>query len=95
MSTPPSDTRPGISEEQLQRLIRAIQEMRGGANVNVTDPRLSKAIVWLLGLIGSTVFIVGGWLITDNISQGRIMERVVTILEQHDKRLDRLEDRKP
>lgn len=93
MSNP--DTRPALSEEQLQRLLSAIQGMRGGASVSVTDPRLTKAIIWLLVTVGGITLTVGSWLVTDAVARGRLDERVVTILEQHDKRLDRLEERRP
>lgn len=101
MSAQPPDTRPPhlFSERDLhmlERLATVMGNLQGGARVNVTDPRLSKAIVWLLVAVGATVLSVGGWLVTDNIAQGRLMERVVTILEQQDRRLDKLEqERKP
>jgi hypothetical protein len=51
MTTP--DTRPAITEEQLQRLLAAIQ--RSGASVNVSDPRVTSLQTWLLGLVGTGV----------------------------------------
>lgn len=99
MTTPPPDTRPGLTQQQLEQLTRAITEamanMRGGASVHVTDPRLSKAIVWLLIAIGGIAITVGTWLVTDAVARGQLDARVVAILELHDKRLTRLEDRKP
>lgn len=95
--TAPETRPPALSDadfrtlERLMPVMRALQGLPGGANVNVTDPRLSKAIIWLLLAVGGITLSVGGWLITDNIAQGKLMERVVTILEQQDRRLDRLE----
>jgi hypothetical protein len=94
MSANPPDTRPpALTEEQFQRFLAGLHGR--GANVNVTDPRLSKAIIWLLLTVGAVTLSVGGWLVTTTIANGRLDERVVTILEQHDRRLNRLEDRRP
>lgn len=58
MSAP--DTRPpAITEEQLQRLIAAMQ--RSGANVNVTDPRVSAVQAWILGLVGAGIVAAAAW----------------------------------
>ena len=58
MSTP--DTRPpAITEEQLQRLIHAMQ--RHGANVNVTDPRVSAVQAWIFAAVGSGVVAASIW----------------------------------
>ncbi len=94
-----TDTRPPALSERdaqlLERFMQALSTMQGGARVNVTDARVSKALAWLLGVVGVTALSVGGWIVTDNIAQGRLMERVVTILEQHERRLDRIEERRP
>lgn len=94
MSANPPDTRgPVLTEEQFQRFLAGMQGR--GANVNVSDPRLTKAIIWLLITVGGITLTVGSWLVTDAIARGRLDERVVTILEQHESRIDRLEDRRP
>ncbi len=96
--TSPDTRPPALSErdmQMLERLMQALATIQGGARVNVTDARVSRAIAALLGVVGVTVLSVAGWIVTDNIAQGRLMERVVTILEQHERRLNRLEDRRP
>lgn len=99
MSAPPPDTRPPILSDRdialFERLAAVLATLQGGARVNVTDARVSKAIVWLLVAVGTVTLSVGGWLITDNIAQGKLMERVVTILEQQEKRITKLEERRP
>ena len=58
--TAPSDTRPSmITEEQLQRIIAAMQ--RNGANVNVSDPRVSAVQAWILGFVGSGLVAAAAW----------------------------------
>ena len=93
---PPSH---GISQEQFaaltQAMVEAIGRLPGGARVSVTDPRLTKAILWLLVAVGATSLTVGTWLVTEAIARGRIDERLTTLVEQHERRIDRLEDRKP
>lgn len=95
MSAHPPDTRPGLSDRDLALLERFSALIGAGARVSVTDPRVTKAIVWLLVAVGGITITVGTWLISESVSQGRLMERVVTILESHQRRIDKLEDRTP
>lgn len=58
MSSP--DSRPSaITEEQLQRIIAAMQ--RHGASVNVSDPRVSAVQAWILGLVGTGLVAAAAW----------------------------------
>lgn len=94
MTATPPDTRSGhLTERELAIIERVLAS--GGARVSVSDPRLTKAIVGLLVAVGGITITVGTWLVTEAIARGRLDERVVTILEQHDRRLNRLEERRP
>jgi len=60
MSAHPPDTRPPvITEEQVLRIIAAMQ--RSGASVNVSDPRVSAVQAWILGLVGTGVVAAALW----------------------------------
>lgn len=61
MSEPPETRPPAITEEQLQRLERALSALRAGGNVSVTDPRVSQVQTWILGLVGVGVISAGVW----------------------------------
>lgn len=58
MTTPDTRT-PAITEEQLQRIIAAMQ--RHGANVNVSDPRVSAVQAWIMGLVGTGLVAAAAW----------------------------------
>lgn len=105
MSAQPPDTRPALTEEQLQRLIQAVQQMRGGASVNVQDPRLSAVRNWVLGVVGTGSISVMTWLCV-TVNELRITiastaassasQAAVTadMLRDHEQRL-RVVERKP
>lgn len=58
--SPAPETRPAtITEDQLQRILAAMQAR--GANVNVTDPRVSQVQTWILGLVGMGLIAAGCW----------------------------------
>lgn len=97
MSLP--DTRPAITEEQLQRLLAAIQ--RSGASVNVADPRVSAVQAWILALVGAGVVAAMGWgakslsdLTTTMTLAIARQDQHGRMLEDHESRL-RQEERKP
>ena len=92
-----TDTRPpAITEEQLQRLIAAMQ--RSGANVNVTDPRVSAVQAWIFGLVGAGIVAAAGWgakalndlSTTVTIAIAR-QDQQVRVQEDHEQRLRHLE----
>jgi hypothetical protein len=62
-----------MSEERLaaveERLARALEG--GGASVTVQDPRVSQIQNWLLGLVGTGIIVVLGWLANsvDNLNR--------------------------
>lgn len=59
MSSGPDTRTPVITEEQLERLLVALQ--RSGASVNVTDPRVSAVQAWILGLVGAGIVGAAAW----------------------------------
>jgi hypothetical protein len=97
--TPPDTRPPAITEEQLQRLMHAIQ--RSGASVNVSDPRVSAVQAWIIGLVGAGVVGSGLWgakslqelnttvtmAIARQDQQGRVQE-------DHEQRLRAMESRR-
>jgi predicted Zn-dependent protease len=83
MNPHPPDTRPAITEEQLQRLIAAIQRS-GGAHVEVSDPRVSQVQTWILGLVGVGVIAAGGWVAQSISTLSQTVSTAVTRLDQQD-----------
>lgn len=91
MTTP--DTRaPVMTEEQLQRIVAALQ--RGGASVNVADPRVSAVQNWILGAVGTGV--VGSllWMAQTLSTAVAIQSQHTQILQDHEQRI-RNEERRP
>jgi hypothetical protein len=99
MSHPPPDTRPpAITEEQLQRIIAALQ--RSGASVSVSDPRVSQVQTWILGLVGLGIIAAGGWVAQSLSSLSTTVATAVTrqdqqgrTIEDHEQRLRSVERR--
>jgi hypothetical protein len=99
MTTP--DTRPAITEEQLQRLVQSIERMRSEGNVSLTDPRVSQVQTWILGLVGMGLIAAGCW-VAQSIStlsstvaaSVQRLDQYGTTLEDHEQRL-RDQERKP
>lgn len=97
MTTP--DTRPAITEEQLQRLVHAIQ--RSGASVNLSDPRVSQLQTWIIGVVGVGLIAAGAWVgqsiwalsatVTSAITR---LDQYGTMLSDHEQRL-RQQEQKP
>lgn len=87
MNPPTPETRtPAITEEQLQRLLAAIQ--RSGANVNLSDPRVSQVQTWILGLVGIGLIAAGGWVGQSISTLSTAVAAAVLRLDQQDKTQD-------
>lgn len=87
------DTRsPVITEEQLSRLVHALQ--RSGASVSVSDPRVSQVQTWILGLVGAGLVAAGIWvgqsinvLSTTLASAVARLDQYGTTLADHEQRI--------
>lgn len=97
--SPPDTRTPVITEEQLQRIIQALE--RSGASVNVSDPRVSQVQTWILGLVGVGLIAAGTWvaqsigtLTTTVAGAVATIAQYGEILRDHEERL-RAEERKP
>lgn len=88
------DTRPAITEEQLARLIAAIQ--RSGASVNVTDSRLTSLQNWILAAVGAGLISAGIWVgdkISDLSLSVALLQTEQAAVSDHEQRLRALERR--
>lgn len=98
MSSPDTRT-PVITEEQLQRLLHAME--RSGASVSVSDPRMSQLQTWILGLVGIGLIGAGAWVGQSINTLSTTLSTALTIqaqqgktIEDHEQRL-RDQERKP
>ncbi len=89
---------PNLSPEDLQKIVSDLA--RRGANINMTDPRVSATQNWLLVTIGATLIVVGGWMITSINSLNNTMVKVVEqnsamqrVNDAQDRRFDNLDQR--
>lgn len=88
-----TDTRPpAITEEQLQRLIVAMQ--RSGANVNVTDPRVTAVQNWILGTVGVGIVSALLWMAQTLSTAVAVQNQHTQVLQDHEQRI-RAEERRP
>lgn len=97
--TAPDTRTPVITEDQLQRIIQALE--RSGASVNVSDPRVSQVQTWILGLVGMGLIGAGAWvgqsigtLSTTVASAVATITQYGETLKDHEERL-RAQERKP
>lgn len=89
----PTTRRPVIAPEEVEKLVKAL-EARGGS-VTIQDPRVSQVQTWLIGLVGTGAVIAMGWMANSIDNLNRTVERNNAQLEYMDRRIARLEDRKP
>lgn len=104
MSANPPDTRSGGLTERERELIDRIGSIIAqgrGANVNVTDPRVSAVQNWILGLVGAGLVAAACWVgqsvwgLSSTLSAAvSRLDQYGTILQDHEQRL-RQEERKP
>lgn len=79
-----TETRPpAITEEQLQRIISAMQ--RHGASVNVSDPRINALQTWIIGLVGVGLIAAGTWVGQSINSLSGAVASAIVRLDQQDK----------
>lgn len=68
----------------------------GGASIQGYDPRVSRAVSWLLVAVGSALVAVGGWIGTNiyqlNITVARVVDKTDALLNRID-RNDTRDDR--
>ena len=91
MSGPDTRT-PALTEEQLQRIIAAMQ--RSGAHVNVSDPRVSAVQNWIIGVVGMGVVGALLWMAQTLSTAVAIQSQHTQILQDHEQRI-RNEERRP
>ena len=96
MSAQPPDTRSGALSDRDVALIERLLAGRG-ANVTVSDPRVSAVQNWIILSVGLGLITAGGWLAS---KVGELSVAVATLQAQqatvadHEQRLRQLE-RKP
>lgn len=88
-----------MTEDQLKRLIAAI-ERSGGANVNVSDPRVTAVQTWIFGLVGVGLISAAAWVGQNINTLSSTLGTAITRIEQqgetqadHEQRLRALERR--
>lgn len=91
MSPGPDTRTPVITEEQLQRIITAMQ--RHGASVNVSDPRVSQVQTWILGLVGMGLIAAGAWVAQSISTLSTTVTAAVARLDQYGTTLEDHEQR--
>lgn len=80
-----------MSDERLSALEARISELTGGASVTVQDPRVSQIQTWLIGLVGTGIIIVLGWLANSVDNLNRNFAAIAEWRGFVDRRLDNLE----
>jgi hypothetical protein len=81
-----------VSEERLSALESRVADLiGGGASITVQDPRVNKVQTWLIGLVGTGIIIVLGWLANSVDSLNRNFAALSQWKEYVDHRLDSLE----
>lgn len=86
MTAPPDTRPPVITEEQLERIVRAMQ--RHGASVNVADPRVSAVQTWIIGLVGVGLIAAGTWVGQSINTLSATLSTAITRLDQQGKTQD-------
>jgi hypothetical protein len=91
------DTRPNaLSSRDIELLERMAALLRPtGANVHTTDTRMSQLQFWALTTAGLIALGLITWGMGKIVEHGELMVHVTTTLQELDKRVTRLEDRKP
>jgi hypothetical protein len=91
--TSPDTRPPAITQAQIDAIIAALQRP-GGANVNVSDPRVSQVQTWILGVVGIGLIGAGTW-VGQSISELSIavatLQAQQAIVADHEQRLRVLE----
>lgn len=77
---------PSLSEEEIKRIIKHMES--NGAQVTVTDPRLTNVQNWVLASIGVGLIGAAGWL-ASNVSE---LNRSVAVLIQQNAYAQRIND---
>lgn len=88
-----AETRPSaLSPDDVSKIVKAL-ETHGGS-VNIQDPRVSQVQMWILGLVGTGIVGAALWL-ANSVNQLKIVaERQTVLIEQIERRVSRLEERK-
>lgn len=73
---------PAMSPEDIEKVVREMT--RRGANIQMTDARLTTVQTWLLTAIGVAIIGLGTWLIQSVNALNITMTRVVTQNEARD-----------
>lgn len=94
MSDPrPPDTRtPVITQAHVDAIVAALQ--RGGANVNVADPRVSAVQNWIIATVGAGVVGALLWMAQTLSTAVAIQTQHTQILQDHEQRI-RDQERRP
>jgi len=92
--TSPDTRTPAITADQISQLVAAIN--RSGANVNVTDSRLTSLQNWILAGVGAGLISAGVW-VGDKISELSLavaqLQTQQRVVDDHEDRLRQLERR--
>lgn len=81
-------TRPQVSSpEDIEKLVEAA--VRRGANIQMSDPRMTALQTWFLGVIGITAIGTGGWLIKSvndqTVQLAQLVERMENVQREHNR----------
>ena len=90
----PQTRPPVLSTADIERIVHALSK-RGGANVSIQDPRVSQVQMWIFGLVGAGIVGAALW-VANSISDLKVVaERQTVLIEQLERRITRLEERRP